>query len=238
MNRNITNSIRFILDECIPPVIRDARWFMYPFFYIWYKGKKVKLYMDFKSKVYTMTEAEYEQAYRELDCLATDRPTDMNQQSIDLMISKLPTENGLSLLDVGCGRGHWLAEVKKHRPNLSLRGCDVHDGINVANVDYTRGNIEKLPFADKSFDYVTCHHTIEHLKNVPLAVSELKRVAKKGLFIVTPCQKYYYYTLDMHINFYPIKEYLQEAIQMPHYSCKNVWGDWVYLGYFEEGKTL
>ncbi|MFM2048604.1 MAG: hypothetical protein RI955_1152, partial [Bacteroidota bacterium] len=42
MNRSLTNTIRFILDECIPPLIRDSRWFMYPFFYIWYKGKKVK----------------------------------------------------------------------------------------------------------------------------------------------------------------------------------------------------
>ncbi len=229
MNRNITNTIRYILDECIPPVIRDSRWFMYPFFYIWYKGKKVDLYMDFKSKVYDMSQEEYEQSYRELDCLATDRPTDMNQQSIDYMLAQIPDEQ-LRLLDVGCGRGFWLQQVQKHKKQAQLTGCDVYDSLPLTGIDYVQGNIERLPFPDNAFDIVTCHHTIEHLRDVPLAVAELKRVAKKMLFIVTPCQKYYYYTMDMHINFYPVKEYLQHAIQIKEHSCKNIWGDWVYIG--------
>ncbi len=39
MNRKITNTIRFVLDELIPPIIRDSYWFMYPIFYIVYKGR-------------------------------------------------------------------------------------------------------------------------------------------------------------------------------------------------------
>ena len=229
MNRNITNTIRYIMDEWLPPVLRDSRWFMYPFFYIWYKGKKVDLYMDFKSKVFEMSQEEYEQSYRELDCLATDRPTDMNQQSIDYMISMIPDAT-TTLLDVGCGRGYWLEQVHTHKKNIELTGCDVHESIPVQGVNYVKGNIEQLPFKDKQFDIVTCHHTIEHLRELPQAIAELKRVAAKMLFIVTPCQKYYYYTMDMHVNFFPIKEYLQHAIQIKDHSCKNVWGDWVYIG--------
>jgi hypothetical protein len=85
------------------PAIRDARWFMYPFFYIWFKGKKVRLYMDFKDIAYDLSEEEFSQVYRELDCLAYDRPTDMNMPSIEHLVKSID-KDACTLLDVGCGR--------------------------------------------------------------------------------------------------------------------------------------
>ena len=52
------------------------------------------------------------------------------------------------------------------------------------------GDVRQLPFPDKSFDIVTCTHTIEHIINLKQAIDELKRVARKQLIIVTPCQRY------------------------------------------------
>jgi hypothetical protein len=49
MNRRLTNTIRFVMDELLPPIIRDNKYFMYPFFYIWYKGNNVKVHMEFKN---------------------------------------------------------------------------------------------------------------------------------------------------------------------------------------------
>ena len=136
------------------------------------------------------------------------------------------------MLDVGCGRGFWLNTVSE-KTNLEVTGLDMYDEVKLTKGNYVKGNIERLPFPDKSFDIVTCHHTIEHLINPKPAIEELKRVAKNQVMIVTPCQKYYYYTMDMHINFYPIKEYLQQEIKMKKYECKNIWGDWVYIGKVE-----
>lgn len=231
MNRTITNAIRFVLDECIPPVIRDSRWFMYPFFYVWYKGKNVAFYMDFKDKVYNMSHEEYAEAYRNLDCMATDRPTDMNQACIDFMIENFDKTTN-TLLDVGCGRGYWLDTVSS-KTNLQVTGCDMYDTVALKKGNYIKGNIENLPFADKSFDVVTCHHTLEHLINMKPAIAELKRVARKQVMIVVPCQKYYFYTMDMHINFFPIEAYLQNAIGMKKFTCQKLWGDWVYIGTVE-----
>ena len=50
MNRKLTNSIRFVMDELIPPFIRDSKIFMYPFFYLAYRGRNIREMMDFKSK--------------------------------------------------------------------------------------------------------------------------------------------------------------------------------------------
>jgi ubiquinone/menaquinone biosynthesis C-methylase UbiE len=95
---------------------------------------------------------------------------------------------------------------------------------------YIKSNIENLPFEDNSFDIVTCHHTIEHIINPGKAISELKRVAKKQLIIVTPCQRFFKYTLDLHINFFPVESYLTNLIDMKNFECKKVFGDWVYIG--------
>lgn len=44
---------------------------------------------------------------------------------------------------------------------------------------------EKLPFKDKEFDFCLCTHTLEDLATPFLIISEMSRVAKRGL-IITP----------------------------------------------------
>jgi ubiquinone/menaquinone biosynthesis C-methylase UbiE len=100
-------------------------------------------------------------------------------------------------------------------------------------VNFVEGFIERLPFPDKSFDIVTCTHTIEHIIHLKQALEELKRVARKQIMIVTPRQKYYFYTLDLHVNFFPTAELLNREIGLKDFSCKNIQGDWVYIGNIE-----
>ncbi len=229
MNRSITNAIRYLMDNWLPPAIRDARWFMYPFFHIWFKGKNVRLYMDFKDIAYTLTEDEFSEVYRNLDCLAYDRPTDMNMPSIVHLVKSID-KDATSLLDVGCGRGFLLNYIGEHT-SLSTTGCDLYDDVpTLKKATYKKGTIYKLPFADDEFDIVTCSHTVEHLRELPEAIEELKRVAKRQVIIVTPCQRYYYFTMDLHLNFYPIAAYLQKEINIDDNVCTNIQGDWVYIG--------
>ncbi len=229
MNRSITNAIRYVMDFWLPPSLRDARWFMYPFFHIWFKGKNVRLYMDFKYIAYGLTEEQFSEVYRNLDCLAYDRPTDMNMPSVRYVVEKLD-KGAKTLLDVGCGRGFLLNYIAEHS-SLKTTGCDLYDKVDtLKHSDYKRGTIYKLPFEDNAFDIVTCSHTIEHLRELPEAIKELKRVARKQVIIVTPCQRYYYFTMDLHLNFYPIAAYLQHEIQIKDNECTNIQGDWVYIG--------
>lgn len=229
MNRSITNAIRYVMDNWLPPAIRDARWFMYPFFHIWFKGKNVRLYMDFKDIAYTLTEDQFSEIYRNLDCLAYDRPTDMNMPSIKYLVDTID-KDAKNLLDVGCGRGFLLNYIGENT-NLQTTGCDLYDKVpTLKKAAYKKGTIYKLPFEDNEFDVVTCSHTIEHLRELPDAINELKRVARKQLIIVTPCQRYYYFTMDLHLNFYPIAAYLQKEINIKNNICTNIQGDWVYIG--------
>ena len=87
--------------------------------------------------------------------------------------------------------------------------------------------IESLPFADDSFDVVTCSHTLEHILEPGRAVAELKRVARRLLFVVVPCQRYFYYTLDEHVNFYPHRHLLQAELDAFDADCRKLHGDWL-----------
>jgi len=228
MNRSLTNVIRFILDECIPPIIRDNKFFMYPLFYIWFKGKNIDKIMNLKSLVYDWTDEEFAKFYQDMDSLARDRKTDLSERSIEFIMQSLDPEAN-SLIDIGCGGGYFANKVAALK-KFDTHACDLLNHVEIVGGTYHRANIENLPFADKSFDIVTCHHTLEHIRNLNKAVSELKRIAKRQLIVVVPCQKYYYYTLDEHINFFPIKATLINLMGIKNYVCENIWGDWIYIG--------
>lgn len=236
MHRNFTNLIRTVMDEWLPPVIRDSKWFMYPFFYYWYRGdsETIKAYMEFKSRVYSMTQAEYEDFYvnKRRNSRAASRETDLNESCVRFMLERLD-RSAQTLLDVGCGNGYFLKKAAE-LGRYELCGCDVMEAKELGDgIRYRQGNLELLPFADKSFDIVTCHHTIEHIPDAPRAVAELKRVARKQIMLVTPRQRYYYYTLDEHVNFFPERGMLEFLMDIPRHECHNLDGDWMYVGNLE-----
>ncbi|MBI3579632.1 MAG: methyltransferase domain-containing protein, partial [Ignavibacteriales bacterium] len=89
-------------------------------------------------------------------------------------------------------------------------------------ITWKEGFAESLPVADKSFDYVTCCHTLEHVKDLAKTTSELKRVARKKIIILTPKQKFRLYAENYHTQFFERKEQLIEAFGLSRYECKEI----------------
>ena len=230
MNRDITNVIRYFMDEWVPPFIRNSRWFMYPFFYFAYRGRNIREVMDYKTRVLSFTPADYDHFYNNLNTISRNRITDLNKPSLKFILDQIdPTAQ--TLVDVGCGNGYLLKQLKERYPKLKLTGFDIKNtDDNAAVYDYVKDNIEKMPFADKSFDVVTCSHVVEHLPKLEQCMAELVRIARKQVFIVTPCQRYYYFTLDEHVNFFQFKAELTSKIPMKNFTCEKLNGDWVFLG--------
>lgn len=230
MNRDITNVIRYFMDEWVPPFIRNSRWFMYPFFYFAYRGRNIREVMDYKTRVLSFTPVDYDHFYNNLNTISRNRITDLNKPSLKFILNQIdPTAQ--TLVDVGCGNGYLLKQLKERYPKLKLTGFDIKNtDDNAAVYDYVKGNIEKMPFADKSFDVVACSHVVEHLPKLEQCMAELVRIARKQVFIVTPCQRYYYFTLDEHVNFFQFKAELTSKIPMKNFTCEKLNGDWVFLG--------
>lgn len=230
MTREITNIIRFWMDYLLPPILRDSRIFMYPAFYLWYKGKNVSKLMDFKQNVEHMSEEEYVEYYRIHSPIAKPRATDLNVKSVDFVLKYIGENKNVKVLDVGTGNGYMLSRLKE-AGFTDLTGCDIINRIDDPDIKFVEGNIEKLPFDDNEFDIVMSHHTVEHIVNSYKAVQELKRVAKDKLFATTPRQRYYKYTFDLHVNFYRQKIDLLNVMGMEDYVCIENDGDWSFVGY-------
>jgi len=229
MNRKLTNTIRFVMDELIPPFIRDSKIFMYPFFYLAYRGRNIKEMMEFKTNVYTYTPEQYAHLYNNLNSISRNRKTDLNQASIDFILKELENEKG-KIIDIGCGSGYLLNLIGEKYPHIQRTGFDIKSASGNESFDFVEGNLEQLPFQDNSFDVVICCHTIEHLLKLDLCIKELQRITKKKLIVVTPCQRYFYYTLDEHVNFFPLKEQLTNLFSLPINKCQSLQGDWGYVG--------
>jgi len=194
-----------------------------------YRGRNISEVMQFKSKVYSYTPEEYSNFYNNLNTISRNRLTDLNTACINFILENIDPKSK-SLIDIGCGSGYLLNKIGQQYPTIELTGFDIKEPSGDEKFNYVHGNIEQLPFEDNSFDTVVCCHTIEHLLKLDLCISELVRITKKQLFIVTPCQRFFYYTLDEHVNFFPYKEKLTSILPFEKYECKKLQGDWAYLG--------
>lgn len=200
MKTSITNRIRSVLDN-LPPRIRDARWFMWPFFFVWFKGRHVREAMDFKRLAPQMSDAELRELYSRISTWADSRPTDTNPEAMEYVLANLDRE-ARSLLDVGSGRGFFLERVTLPQ----TIGCDLLGRPDVLAM------AERLPFKDASFDVVHCAHTLEHVRNLGAAIAELKRVARKQVIVVVPRQRWFEFTMDLHLQFFETPDALQRAV--------------------------
>lgn len=227
LQRNTTTKIAYILDNWIPPAIRDSKWFMWCAFHLLFKDKAHYFY-TFKDKAFSMSHEEFSNVYETLSGVHIERETDLNHACIDKILANLI---GDEVLEVGCGRGYLSGKMAALKP---VSACDMYISPTVktryANVHFTAANIESLPYQDKQFDTVVCTHTLEHVINIQKAISELRRVTKKRLIIVVPKQRPYRYSFDLHIHFFPYKWSLEAFLGGTSAGTQliELEGDWYY----------
>lgn len=89
---------------------------------------------------------------------------------------------GSKLLDVACGEG-LLSRFGEELYGLQAYGCDLSlEALSIAQREGTTtmtvSSGQLLPFADKSFDYVTCIGSLEHFLDMRAGLREMRRVIK------------------------------------------------------------
>lgn len=232
MKREYTNAIRYVMDELVPPVIRDSAWFMWPFYVAAYRTLNVQELMRFKTRVYSMTPSEYEDFYAKLgNSVSRNRITDLNEACTRWIIERLPSDKDISILDVGAGNGYLLSRLSGASAEASLTGVDLAPPgpYLPKRVSHVHAALPDLPFEAESFRAVTCTHVLEHVLDVRKSITELLRVTKERLYVVVPRQRYYFYTLDEHVNFYPQVEPLVRLFEPYKVQHELVGGDWALM---------
>jgi SAM-dependent methyltransferase len=86
------------------------------------------------------------------------------------------------VLDLGCGDGSIALALMRARPDLAVEGVDVLIRPTT-HIPVTKFDGERLPFADKSFDYVTIVDVLHHTHDPATVIGEAARVARAGIVI-------------------------------------------------------
>ncbi len=108
----------------------------------------------------------------------------------ELMIKHYKLVDGCKILDIGCGKGFQMFELKKLLPNSEIKGIDVSkyaydNAKEEVKKDIVVGSCADLPWDDNYFDYVFSINTLHNLYNFELHKSllEINRVAKSNKYI-------------------------------------------------------
>ena len=226
MNRETTNRIRFVLEDVVPPILRDSKLFKGLASIAW--GKHIGDLASFRARAPFLTDQEYEDLYK-----MHPRVHEGTDNSKDCISEIIKDVEGTSVCDVGCGTGIVLKLIKNTRPEITrLVGVDfaIDDADALDGIEYQASKIESLPFKDDEFDTVICTHVIEHVLDYRAAIAELRRVARKRLIIVVPREREYRYTFNPHFNFFPYTHSFLRAMQpVPQdYHCKDIRRDIYY----------
>jgi ubiquinone/menaquinone biosynthesis C-methylase UbiE len=116
-----------------------------------------------------------------------------NQAALDLLVGAAGARSEDVSLDVACGPG---SVVVAFAPRVRRAiGLDYTEAMldqarqlaaksGVANVEWHRGDVYALPFADGTFDIVSCRYAFHHLQEPARALAEMVRVCRAGGRIV------------------------------------------------------
>ena len=167
------------------------------------------------------------QAFRE-------SPTHREGPDLDLLVEWCEPEDGVKVLDVATGGGHVARRLRE-------------EGCTVVTVDRAPGmqpdvvsRAEDLPFADGSFDVVTCRIAAHHFEDVREAVGEMARIAQHlvviedNVFIDETVEEAERLRDPTHVRCYSEEEWKEllahaglEVEQIEHFERKPVADDWL-----------
>jgi len=123
---------------------------------------------------------------------------------ITVDIDKLNLKSDDFVLDAGCGLGRHLRHLARI-PGLNIFGIDkdtwslcetrkaMESQPDALSKDYlvSIADINKLPFADASFDCIICSEVLEHIPDHKNAIQELDRILKPNGTLAVSVPRYF-----------------------------------------------
>ena len=187
LSREQALRIRNLLDNWLPPAVRDSRLLMHVLLRLAF-GRRFRVFADFKPRGFAMSEAEFAEAYESTEDLQqVQGATDLNEACVTAILDAV---RGDTVLDAGCGRGYLAEQLTSVASEVV--GCDIVLSSRLVErpgLRFEQGSVESLPYADGAFDTVVSTHTLEHVQRIHDALAELRRVARRRLIVVVPRER-------------------------------------------------
>jgi len=116
-----------------------------------------------------------------------DVARDQNRDIINLI-------NGKKILEIGCGYGTLLDQIRRERDDIMASGIDMDpDAISIAKglygIDVQRLSVNEMDFPDNFFDTVILRDVIHHLAGAGRlgdALTRIRRICNKELIVFDP----------------------------------------------------
>ena len=131
-----------------------------------------------------MTPEQYEAWY------ATQRGAWIGGEEYRLLDSLLAPTPGETLLDVGCGTGHFTRRFAANAADRKVVGADIDqdmlrfaDGHSDRCIGYVAVDARQLPFRDRSFDLVVSMTALCFIEEEKQALREMLRVARRRVVL-------------------------------------------------------
>lgn len=140
----------------------------------------------------------------------TTSPIHASGPDLVFMVKAAQLSGTEQLLDAGCGTGHTALTFAPHvahvvaydlAEHMLAQGSKLASERGIANIEFRRGDVEKLPFANASFDVVTTRLSAHHWPNPLSALREFHRVLRpNGRLLVDDVVSFDDYMLDTHFQ--------------------------------------
>jgi SAM-dependent methyltransferase len=225
VGRRTVNAVRYVLEDLLPPALRDSPLFLPLMYLVW--GRDARRFIAFRERVRTMSAEEYAGFYAAITPIHGE--CDLNRACLERILAEV---EGGSVLDAGCGRGHLATLLARRDPGLTVVGADLAPPAaqGPPNLSFVEGWLGRLPFAGKSFDTVVCTHVLEHVPDLDAALADLRRIARRRLILVVPREREAKYPLNLHVHFFPYAHSFLNRIAAPdgRSACEVLQGDIYY----------
>lgn len=145
------------------------------------------------------------------DKLTLQYLTILHNGFIETVINKSASSG--KFLEIGSGTGRISIGIAKLNQKTEMFGIDLSKNMikvaeenakqeNVHNrITFSYGSATEIPFDDNSFDTVFCHNMLHHIPDIPVAVTEMKRVAKStGAILIRDLIRVSPVLIPLHVN--------------------------------------
>ena len=99
-------------------------------------------------------------------------------------IASMSKRQKLEILDIGCGKGRYIRNLKEDLPNNNYYAVDlskeVIENIMLDSVKIKQGILTNIPYSNNIFDITYSCEALEHEIDIQNAIKEMARVTKSG----------------------------------------------------------
>ena len=100
-----------------------------------------------------------------------------------MLNAKNSVSGGLTVCDIGCGKGRYLKKLAAEYPDNTYYASDISEKV-MNSIDCVKekrlGSMTNIDYDDESFDYVYVCEAYEHAIGLRAAFRELYRITKHG----------------------------------------------------------